>query len=179
MKNKKEEETNVKHEWEEIGVDEKFFIKPPLPPTFSPQIGKIPLLFTLVHISLFAAFRSTWMVSFGLLWSIWSISVCFSPLSDGNDCEWWKKIMIHVRLSILGHVRVTNRQQGQCIGYFPNSKVHVSDPSLPKGKKKKKSPLPSRQALVSRGDFAWQWWRWYIFLLGLSWQWQWQCGDFG
>ena len=48
------------------------------------------------------------------------------------------------------HARVTNRQQGQCIGYFPNSKVHVSDPSLQKGKKK--NPLPRRQALLSEGD---------------------------
>ena len=29
-------------------------------------------------------------------------------------------------------------QQGQCIGYSPNSKVHVSNPSLQKKKKKKR-----------------------------------------
>ena len=61
-----------------------------------------------------------------------------------------KKIIIHVRLSIVGHVRVTDSQQGQCIGYSPNSKVYTSK----RKKKMKKSPLPSRQALLSGGDFA-------------------------
>ena len=69
-----------------------------------------------------------------------------------------KKIMIHVRLSIVGHVRVTNSQQGQCIGYFPNAKVHVYDPSLPKGKKRKKvhsqvdKPWSPEETLLDNGD---------------------------
>ena len=125
-------------------------------------------------------FISVYLLHFGPLG--WFLLVYFGPFGQFRfvlvHYPMWmivnggKKIMIHVRLSIVGHVRVTNSQQGQCIGYFPNSKVHVYDPSLPKGKKKKKSPLPSREALVSGGDFAWQWWWWYIFLLGLSWQWQ-------
>ena len=66
--------------------------------------------------------------------------------------------MIHVRLSIVGHVRVTDSQQGQCIGYSPNSKVHVSDPSLQKGKKRKKvhsqvdKPLSLEETLLDNGD---------------------------
>ena len=95
-------------------------------------------------------FISVYLLHFGPLG--WFLSVYFGPFGQfqfvlvhypmGMIVNGGKKIMIHVRLSIVGHVRVTNSQQGQCIGYFPNSKVHVSDPSLPKGKKKEKKSTP-------------------------------------
>ena len=142
------------------------------PPHFLPKLGRFHfglLWFILVYLLHFGPLGWFLLVYFGQFWFVLVYYSLWMIVNGG------KKIIIHVRLSNVGHVRVTDSQQGQCIGYSPNSKVYTSKR---KKKKMKKSPLPSRQALLSGGDFAWQWWWWYIFLLWLSWQWQWRWGDF-
>ena len=124
------------------------------PPYFLPKLGRFHfgllwfILVYLLHFGPLEWFLSVYFGQFGQFWSILVYYLIWMIVNGG------KQIIIHVRLSIVGHVRVTDSQQGQCIGYSPNSKVYTS-----KRKKKWKKvhfqvdrPCSLEETLLDNGD---------------------------